>query len=60
MRDTSKRYQPVTGRAILYGVLVIVALYYLLPLILMILTSVRSMEDIRMGQLIAWPESISM
>lgn len=60
MRDTNKRYQPVTGRAILYGVLIIVAAYYLLPLILMILTSVRSMEDIRMGQLIAWPESFSL
>lgn len=54
-----QRYSEVTGRSVLYGILIIGALYYLLPLALMITTSFRSMEEIRMGQLIAWPRSFS-
>ncbi|MFQ3228691.1 carbohydrate ABC transporter permease [Reinekea sp.] len=54
-----KRYSDITGRAILYAVLVIVALYYLAPLVLMIVTSFRSMDEIRIGQLIEWPKSFS-
>jgi glucose/mannose transport system permease protein len=54
-----KRYSDITGRAILYAVLVIVALYYLAPLVLMIVTSFRSMDEIRVGQLIEWPKSFS-
>lgn len=53
------RYKAVTGRAILYAVLVIAALYYLAPLVLMVLTSFRSMDEIRLGQLIEWPKSFS-
>lgn len=53
------RYSAITGRAILYAVLVIVALYYLAPLMLMVLTSFRSMDEIRVGQLIEWPRSFS-
>lgn len=54
-----KRYSEVTGRAILYAVLVIVALYYLAPLMLMVMTSFRSMDEIRIGQLIEWPKSFT-
>lgn len=54
------RYKQVTGRAVLYAVLVIVAIYYLAPLFLMILTSFRSMDEIRVGQLIEWPNSFSL
>ncbi|MDO7674637.1 MAG: carbohydrate ABC transporter permease, partial [Reinekea forsetii] len=53
------RYKDITARSILYAVLVIVALYYLAPLFLMILTSFRSMDEIRVGQLIEWPKSFS-
>jgi glucose/mannose transport system permease protein len=53
------RYKDITGRSILYAVLVIVALYYLAPLFLMVLTSFRSMDEIRVGQLIEWPKSFS-
>lgn len=54
---TDKRYADITGRTILYAVLVIMALYYLIPLALMITTSFRSMDEIRLGQLIAWPKT---
>ena len=53
------RYKDITVRSVLYAVLVIVALYYLAPLFLMILTSFRSMDEIRVGQLIEWPKSFS-
>ncbi len=53
------RYANITSRAILYAILVIVALYYLAPLFLMVLTSFRSANEIRMGQLIEWPQSFS-
>ncbi|MEJ2042128.1 MAG: carbohydrate ABC transporter permease [Reinekea sp.] len=54
------RYKAITSRAILYAVLVIVAIYYLAPLVLMVLTSFRSMDEIRLGQLIEWPKSFSL
>lgn len=59
LKTKEKRYSEVTGRAILYGVLVIVALYYLVPLLIMIVTSLRTMDEIRMGQLIQFPRSFS-
>lgn len=55
-----RRYSDISGRAILYALLGIMALYYLLPLALMILTSFRSMDEIRMGQLIDWPTQLSL
>lgn len=60
MTEHSRRYSPVTGRAILYGILIIVAIYYLVPLALMISTSFRSMDEIRLGQLIDLPGSFTL
>lgn len=53
------RYKEVTGRTVLYAVLVIAAIYYLAPLILMFVTSFRSMDEIRVGQLIEWPKTFT-
>ncbi len=58
-KSKNPSYAKINGRAVLYGVLIIVAAYYLLPLILMIMTSFRSMDEIRLGQLIEWPNSFS-
>ncbi|EAR11011.1 carbohydrate ABC transporter permease [Reinekea blandensis] len=58
VQDT--RYKDITARSILYAVLVIAAIYYLAPLFLMIITSFRSMDEIRVGQLIEWPKSFSL
>ncbi len=55
----NKRYAEITTRSILYAVLVIAALYYLAPLFLMITTSFRTANEIRMGQLIEWPKTFS-
>ena len=59
-KSKNPSYANINGRAVLYGVLIIVAAYYLLPLILMIMTSFRSMDEIRLGQLIEWPKSFSL
>ena len=60
MNNANQRYADITGRTLIYAVLIIMALYYLLPLALMILTSFRSMDEIRMGQLIAWPNEFNL
>lgn len=47
------------GRAVLYALLVVFAVYYLMPLFVMITTSLKTLDDIRAGNLIALPEEIS-
>ncbi|MBU2864998.1 carbohydrate ABC transporter permease [Reinekea forsetii] len=59
IKSNDKRYSEITYKALLYAVLVIAALYYLAPLLLMVLTSFRSMDEIRVGQLIEWPKSFT-
>ncbi|PSJ47793.1 sugar ABC transporter permease [Zobellella endophytica] len=44
------------GRVLLYGVLGLAVLFYLLPLLVMVFTSFKSMADIRGGNLLALPE----
>lgn len=49
----------VLGRVVVYGLLVLLALYYLMPLFVMLSTSVKTLEDIRAGNLIALPMEIT-
>ena len=48
------------GRIVLYSILLLFVIYYLLPWIVMMFTSVKTMEDIRNGNLISLPSSISL
>lgn len=48
------------GRLLLYTLLILFALFYLLPWVVMVLTSLKSMDDIRGGNLISLPASISL
>ena len=50
----------VAGRLFIYGILVLFAAYFLVPLIVMIFTSVKTMEDIRTGSLISLPRDITL
>jgi len=50
----------ITGRIFVYGLLIIAALYFLVPLVIVMLTSVKTMEDIRMGNLISWPVEFTL
>jgi len=55
----SRPPQEIAVRVVVYGVLILVAIYFLIPLIVMILTSVKTMADIRSGNLISWPREIT-
>lgn len=50
----------IAGRIFIYGLLLLMALYFLLPLIVMVLTSLKTMEDIRSGNLISWPREFTL
>jgi len=43
------------GRIVLYALLFLFALYYLLPLFVMVTTSLKTLDDIRTGNLLALP-----
>jgi glucose/mannose transport system permease protein len=43
------------NRGMIYALLISVALFYLLPLIVMLLTSLKSLDDIRTGNLLSLP-----
>lgn len=54
-----KRYGKTALRILLYVMLLLFALYYLLPLFVMVTTSLKSLEEIRTGSLIALPREIT-
>ncbi len=47
-------------RAGIYTLLIVAAIYYLIPLIIMIFTSVKTMNDIRTGTLISFPREFTL
>jgi glucose/mannose transport system permease protein len=52
-----RRFAPRT--VILYGILGLAALYYLLPLYVMVVTSLKGMPEIRMGNIFAPPMEVT-
>ncbi|MGY0398993.1 MAG: carbohydrate ABC transporter permease [Ostreibacterium sp.] len=44
------------SRILIYAVLLFVVIFYLLPLVVMILTSLKTMDDIRAGNLLSFPK----
>ncbi len=49
----------IFSRLAVYGALSLAALYFLTPLFVMLLTSLKTLEDIRSGSLVSWPEEIT-
>ena len=50
----------ITGRNIMiYGTLIVMALYYLLPLYVMVVTSLKGMPEIRLGNIFAPPMEVT-
>jgi glucose/mannose transport system permease protein len=47
------------GRIVIYSLLILFALYYLMPLFVMVTTSLKTLDDIRSGNLVALPREIS-
>ena len=52
-------YTNLLLRFLLYFVLIVLVLYYLLPLFVMITTSLKSLEEIRTGSLVSLPRNIT-
>jgi len=50
----------IAGRIFIYGLLIFAAFYFLIPLMIMVLTSVKTMDDIRTGSLISWPGEFTL
>ncbi len=48
------------GRVFIYALLALFAVYYLLPLIVMVLTSLKPMAEIRAGNMIAFPHEVTL
>jgi glucose/mannose transport system permease protein len=48
------------ARILLYAILIIAAIYFLIPLLVMITTSLKTMNDIRTGHLISWPREVTL
>ncbi|MCK9986642.1 MAG: glucose/mannose transport system permease protein [Azoarcus sp.] len=46
----------LVGRTIVYGLLVLVCFYYLMPLFVMVTTSLKSLDEIRAGNLLSLPQ----
>jgi glucose/mannose transport system permease protein len=49
----------LVGRFLIYALLAVFALYYLMPLFVMLTTSLKTLDDIRTGNLISLPREIS-
>ncbi len=56
---TDRQTGKIVLRWVLYIVLVLFALFYLLPLFVMLTTSLKSLEEIRTGDLIALPREVT-
>ena len=60
-RPSGRRPRQVTwGRLGVYAFLVGSALFFLLPLWIMLLTSVKTMDEIRLGNILAWPAHVTL
>jgi glucose/mannose transport system permease protein len=56
----SRTLSHTMGRVFIYATLGLFALYFLLPWIVMVLTSVKTMDDIRTGNLISFPREFTL
>jgi glucose/mannose transport system permease protein len=54
--DTSHGLTP--GRILIYGLLLLAVLYFLLPLLVMLITSFKTVDEIRTGTLLSLPASL--
>jgi glucose/mannose transport system permease protein len=49
--------RPIAARIVIYGLLLVFATFYLLPLFVMITTSFKTLDEIRSGNMLALPEA---
>ncbi len=58
-RGAKPRSRFSTSNIVLYGILALVCLYYILPLWVMVMTSVKGMPEIRLGNIFAPPVEVT-
>ena len=51
--------KPLLGRLLVYLTLLAAAVFFLLPLYAMLVTSLKTAEEIRAGDLLAWPQALN-
>jgi len=56
----SKSSMAIMGRVIIYSILTITAIYFLIPFFVMLITSVKTLNDIRTGNLIPMPREFTL
>lgn len=59
-RRTGRAWTPTLLRALLFLILGLFVLYYSLPLFVMVVTSLKSLEEIRLGSLLGLPQAIEL
>ena len=59
MTDRLQRTPLSLSRVVIYAVLLFAAAVYLVPLVVMLLTSFKSPDDIRTGNLLSWPTLVT-
>ena len=57
--EQRSKYTNMFLRWFLYLVLILFALYFIFPLYVMIVTSLKTMEEIRQGTLLTWPSGLN-
>ena len=58
-KDTALRTGTV-ARALIYAVLIVFAVFYLLPLFVMLVNSVKPLDEIRQGNMLAFPQAFTI
>ncbi|WP_117234626.1 carbohydrate ABC transporter permease [Vibrio maerlii] len=54
-----KKKKITTQKVVVYIFLFLCSIYFLLPLYIMVITSFKEMEEIRLGNILAWPQEFS-
>ena len=57
--EQKSKYINIFLKWFLYFVLILFASYFIFPLYVMIVTSLKTMEEIRQGTLLTWPSSLN-
>ena len=56
--EQKSKYTNMLLRWFLYFVLILFASYFIFPLYVMIVTSLKTLEEIRQGTLLTWPSAL--
>ena len=57
--EQKSKYTNIFLRWFLYFVLILYASYFIFPLYVMVVTSLKTMEEIRQGTLLSWPSGLN-